>query len=51
MPEVRIGALSLKFPIDKRMSGGEAVTFEMTTPEKGARRPHKAGSLLRENPA
>jgi len=50
MPEVRIGA-SAEFPIDDRMSGGEAAMFEMTTPEKGVRRPHKAGSLLRKNPA
>jgi hypothetical protein len=50
MPEVRIGAAA-EFPIDKRLSGGEAVMFEMTTPEKGVRRPHKAGSLLLQNPA
>jgi hypothetical protein len=50
MPEVRIGA-SAEFPIDNRMSGGEAVMFEMSTPEKGVRRPQKAGSLLQENPA
>jgi hypothetical protein len=48
MPEVRIGALPLKFPIDKRRRSRDVRDDH---PEKGARRPHKAGSLLRENPA
>ena len=35
---VRIGALTLRFLVDERSSGGKAVMFEMTVPE-GARVP------------
>ena len=35
---VRIGALTLKFLVDERSSGGKAVMFEMTVPD-GARVP------------
>lgn len=31
---VRIGALELNFLVDERASGGQAVVFEMTVPEK-----------------
>src|SRR6202171_1182347 len=34
MPEVRIGALVLRFLVDEGISGGKAVMFEMTVPEK-----------------
>jgi quercetin dioxygenase-like cupin family protein len=34
MHEVRIGALVLKFLVDEGISGGKAVMFEMTVPEK-----------------
>src|ERR1700738_2711753 len=34
MPEVRIGALVLKFLVDEGISGGKAVMFEMSVPEK-----------------